>query len=312
MNYSEIAENEYLVDECSPDDEDVSSDCELNQAIRMECTEEKCRNGTRCENRRFQQRRWKKMRVQQTKSKGAGLFAMERLEKDDFVVEYVGQVVSEEDAQKRTSMYMVKMKGGLVIDANVKGNKARFINHSCDPNLVAIQWSIQGHQRLGLFARKKIEKHEEMTFDYKFESFGEATSCACGSTNCRGTMDDKTPSSQTQRGQTKKRGWISWTPIDPKAPPKPRTGYFIFREDYRIMYGRNTLRRTSLQAWGRLTNNERALYKEEAVEERKQYEEAWSKYVQTQSYQEHMLKMKQRTEEHEMECKRRCKRRRTK
>ena len=58
-----------------------------------------------------------------------------------------------------------------VIDPTSKGNLARFINHSCDPNCISEKWHVLGETVIGIFARRDIEKNEELSFDYKFFVF---------------------------------------------------------------------------------------------------------------------------------------------
>ena len=43
-----------------------------------------------------------------------------------------------------------------VIDAGPKGNLARFMNHSCDPNVETQKWDVNGDIRIGLFALTDI------------------------------------------------------------------------------------------------------------------------------------------------------------
>jgi hypothetical protein len=78
-----------------------------------------------------------------------------------------------------------------VIDANVGGNDARFINHSCAPNLEPI--AIGDH--LWLVARRDIAPGEELGYDYAIELDVPHTParkrqwpCACGADTCRGTL----------------------------------------------------------------------------------------------------------------------------
>ncbi len=47
------------------------------------------------------------------------------------------------------------------IDAGPKGNKARFINHSCDPNCETVKWNVNGDVRVGLFATRDITAGEK-------------------------------------------------------------------------------------------------------------------------------------------------------
>ena len=57
-------------------------------------------------------------------------------------------------------------RSGSLIDATKKGNEARFINHSCDPNSQAESWTVEGQERVGIFAIKPILVGQEITYDY--------------------------------------------------------------------------------------------------------------------------------------------------
>ena len=62
-------------------------------------------------------------------------------------------------------------------------NTARFINHSCEPNLESVQFG----ERIWLVAMRDIHRGEELSYDYCFglEDFAEHR-CRCGAPNCRG------------------------------------------------------------------------------------------------------------------------------
>lgn len=51
---------------------------------------------------------------------------------------------------------------GEVIDASQKGSILRFVNHSCGPNAETQKWTIQGRQRIGLFAAEDINAGDEV------------------------------------------------------------------------------------------------------------------------------------------------------
>lgn len=72
---------------------------------------------------------------------------------------------------------MMVLSGGEVIDATRMGGFARFINHSCEPNCGVEKWDVNGEERCGIFARRDIHTGEEVTFDYKFESFSKLVKC---------------------------------------------------------------------------------------------------------------------------------------
>lgn len=77
----------------------------------------------------------------------------------------------------------------LGIDASRKGNLARYINHSCDPNCATRKWVVNGETRIGIFAIEDIKAGTELTFDYQFERIGGAKQkCLCGSEKCRGYL----------------------------------------------------------------------------------------------------------------------------
>jgi hypothetical protein len=98
---------------------------------------------------------------------------------------------------------------GVAVDATVRGNAARFINHSCQPNLGAVLVRGRGHFagdggsahnrgvpfRIALFSRREIRKGQELTMSYagSDEASGEGlplcrTPCECGAARCRGWL----------------------------------------------------------------------------------------------------------------------------
>ena len=60
-----------------------------------------------------------------------------------------------------------------VVDACRKGNRARFINHSCEPNAETQKWMVKGELKIGFFATKDISAGTELQFDYNFERYGD-------------------------------------------------------------------------------------------------------------------------------------------
>jgi SET domain-containing protein len=88
---------------------------------------------------------------------GKGLFALEDIPKNSCVAEYFGTRVPEKDDE------------GYTVNGNVKGNVARYINHSCKPNCEAI--GPKG--KVFIFSIKNIKAGEELTYDYGKEYFNE-------------------------------------------------------------------------------------------------------------------------------------------
>ena len=130
---------------------------------------------------------------------GLGVFAAKRIPKGTRIIEYVGERVSHDEADRRyeekdandshTFLFIVDSK--TVIDAGVDGNDARFFNHSCDPNCE----STVEKRRVYIEAIRDIEAGDELTYDYQIhredddpDNIDEVFACRCGFAQCRGTM----------------------------------------------------------------------------------------------------------------------------
>ncbi|KAL5559687.1 hypothetical protein UlMin_035898 [Ulmus minor] len=169
----------------------------LNRLLTIECVQGACPCGDRCSNRQFQKRHYAKLQKFRSGKKGFGLKLLEDLSEGQFLIEYVGEVLDMQAYLARQKEYALKghkhfyfmtLNGSEVIDACVKGNLGRYINHSCDPNCRTEKWMVSGEVCIGLFALRDIKKGEEVTFDYNYERvFGAAAKkCYCGSPQCRG------------------------------------------------------------------------------------------------------------------------------
>lgn len=183
----------------------------LNRMLLIECSSN-CPCGQWCTNRRFQRRSYAshKIALFKTEMKGYGLRTISSIRKGRFLVEYIGEVIDMDELAKRNKkykrdgnihQYVMSLIHGTVIDSTIKGNWARFINHSCEPNCVAEKWLVNGEYRMGIFAKRDLDVNEEMTIDYRFETFGAVDlaneKCYCGAPTCRGTISIKTNNSNT-------------------------------------------------------------------------------------------------------------------
>ena len=138
-------------------------------------------------------------KVRRSKVHGLGVFANRKLRKGTRIVEYLGERVSHKVADDRyehkevddghTFLFIVDR--GVVIDAGVDGNEARFINHGCDPNCE----SVIEDRRVFVEAIRTIQSGEELKYDYQIgrddddpENVDEVFACRCGAKSCRGTM----------------------------------------------------------------------------------------------------------------------------
>lgn len=177
------------------------SDC-INRLTQVECLPEDCRCRSYCQNQRFQRKEYPTVEIVLTEKKGYGLRAGTDIPKDNFIYEYVGEVVSRPSFMKRMReyaeegiehFYFMMLQKDEYIDATKRGGIGRFANHSCSPNCYVAKWTIGNHVRMGIFAKRSIQKDEEITFNYNVDRYGhDAQPCYCGEPNCVGFLGGKT------------------------------------------------------------------------------------------------------------------------
>ncbi|KAJ4967235.1 hypothetical protein NE237_019084 [Protea cynaroides] len=139
--------------------------------------------------------RKKRLRFQRSKIHDWGLIALELIEAEDFVIEYVGELIRPRisDIRERQyekmgigSSYLFRLDDGYVVDATKRGGIARFINHSCEPNCYTKVISVDGQKKIFIYAKRQISAGEEITYNYKFPLEEKKIPCSCGSKRCRG------------------------------------------------------------------------------------------------------------------------------
>ncbi|EPS67008.1 hypothetical protein M569_07770, partial [Genlisea aurea] len=142
--------------------------------------------------------RKKHLRFQRSKIHDWGLIALEPIEADDFVIEYVGELIRlcisdirEQQYEKMGigSSYLFRLDDGYVVDATKRGGLARFINHSCEPNCYTKVISVEGQKKIFIYAKRHISAGEELTYNYKFPLEEKKIPCYCGSKRCRGSLN---------------------------------------------------------------------------------------------------------------------------
>nr|XP_018916933.1 PREDICTED: histone-lysine N-methyltransferase SETD2-like [Bemisia tabaci]XP_018916934.1 PREDICTED: histone-lysine N-methyltransferase SETD2-like [Bemisia tabaci]XP_018916935.1 PREDICTED: histone-lysine N-methyltransferase SETD2-like [Bemisia tabaci]XP_018916936.1 PREDICTED: histone-lysine N-methyltransferase SETD2-like [Bemisia tabaci]XP_018916937.1 PREDICTED: histone-lysine N-methyltransferase SETD2-like [Bemisia tabaci]XP_018916938.1 PREDICTED: histone-lysine N-methyltransferase SETD2-lik len=212
-NFIMLDENEYLTqrsiskdakrmvcecgstkEELAPHEKGCGEYC-LNRILMIECGS-RCPLYSRCSNKQFQNREYVKCEVFKTEKKGYGIRALEEIPSGAFLFEYVGEVLDPKEFRRRAKdyakdknqhYYFMALKNDSIIDATIKGNISRFINHSCDPNAETQKWTVNGELRIGFFSRRTIAAGEELTFDYQLQRYGkEAQRCHCETALCRG------------------------------------------------------------------------------------------------------------------------------
>lgn len=124
--------------------------------------------------------------IKNSKIEGKGFFALRDIKKGETIMHFEGEVVSEEEIDRRIDQGKERLDDPLQIGEEKfidLDENSRLINHSCDPNA-----GIRGTNEL--FAIKDIKKGQEITFDYS-TTVGKQTDhdwhvvCNCGSAQCR-------------------------------------------------------------------------------------------------------------------------------
>ena len=131
-----------------------------------------------------------------------GVFARKDIPKGTKIIEYVGELITKKEADRRADIVLGKSKKnktkGAVyifelnkkhdIDGNASWNTARWINHSCNPNC-----ETEGDdEHIWIQAVMGIKKGVELTYDYCYDLDNfEEHPCKCGAKNCIGYIVDR-------------------------------------------------------------------------------------------------------------------------
>ena len=152
----------------------------------------------------------KKMKIVRRRSKihGNGVFATAPIRKGERIVQYVGKLVTHDEADTvyegeiaSGHTFLFTLNKHWIVDANRGGSVARWINTGCEPNAIAYIHSENKKKpdpkkdEVWIEALRAIKPDEEITYDYGFVFEVKYTpkllrtwACLCGSAKCRGTM----------------------------------------------------------------------------------------------------------------------------
>ena len=137
---------------------------------------------------------------------GNGVFAARNLPKGKRLIQYKGALRPHDEVDQcyggdtdSGHTFLFTLNEHYVIDGNVKGNIARWINYSCAPNCEAVLYESDdgdpAHDRVFIEAIRDIREGEELTYDYGIVLDEPHTvrmkkiwACRCGHDDCTGTM----------------------------------------------------------------------------------------------------------------------------
>ena len=138
---------------------------------------------------------WK---VKKSKIHGSGVFATKNIKKGTRIIEYIGEKIKKSEGDKRSerrikkfldsketgSVYIFELNKKYDIDGSPEYNKARYINHSCDPNCEVDIID----DKIWISSIKNIKKGVELSYDYGYEFDEDFRDhpCKCGSQSCVG------------------------------------------------------------------------------------------------------------------------------
>jgi uncharacterized protein len=166
---------------------------------------------------------------------GRGAFAARPIRKGTRIIEYTGERIDQEEANrryddaamKRHHTFLFNIDDDLCVDGAAGGNDSRFFNHSCEPNVEAfIEEDAKGEERIYLYAKRAVAAGEELTYDYAYERTEDLEPfaftlyiCKCGKPACRGTIL-ATPRPAKKKAAAKKARGGTRT----KARPRTKAG----------------------------------------------------------------------------------------
>jgi SET domain-containing protein len=150
-----------------------------------------------------------------------GVYTSSPIRKGERVVEYDGERITPEEADRRyegvSRTYLYGLEDGkTVIDGHGLG---AYLNHSCDPNCEVDEVK----NRVWLFAIRNIAAGEELLWDYNLYDDDDPAPCHCGSPKCRGTMYSREWMAKLRRRDARKKKQMQKTKSNRRVRAKSRS-----------------------------------------------------------------------------------------
>ncbi|XP_047964200.1 histone-lysine N-methyltransferase, H3 lysine-9 specific SUVH5-like [Salvia hispanica] len=155
-----------------------------------------CKCPPSCKNRVSQHGPSIQLEIFKTKSIGWGVRSRNYIMPGSFICEYIGEILSESEANEDEYLFDIYHGDGFSLDAAKCGNIGRFINHGCDPNVFP-QEVLYDHDdkrmpHIMFFAQKRIPPWQELMYDYNYMKVRDGNikrkACHCGSHKCKGWL----------------------------------------------------------------------------------------------------------------------------
>lgn len=197
--------------ECDPE---LCGSCGVRERADPENAENETLQATGCQNCSLQRGTQKALVLGQSQLEGVGygLFTAEDIAQDDFIIEYVGELISHDEGVRREArrgdvfdeessisyVFTLLEDEGIWVDAATYGNLSRYINHASESdkrgcNITPRILYVNGEYRIKFTAMRDIKAGEELFFNYG-ENFPNLT---------KKLLDDK---AGARSGQAKKKG----------------------------------------------------------------------------------------------------------
>ncbi|KAL3531534.1 hypothetical protein ACH5RR_010856 [Cinchona calisaya] len=133
------------------------------------------RGDEQCNNMRLLLRQHQRILLTKSDITGWGAFLKNSVNKNDYLGEYTGELISHQEADKRGKMYdranssfLFTLNDEYVLDARYKGDKLKFANHSANPNCYPKVMFSAGDHRVAIFANENMEAGQEIFYDYNY------------------------------------------------------------------------------------------------------------------------------------------------